>query len=61
MDGEDHDLAALIRGGALDRATIERLKAADRAAMRASLSKYLDDAQVERILARVDALVAALD
>lgn len=55
------DLSALIRGGELDRETIERLRSADRGAMRASLGKYMSDEQVDRILARIDALAASAE
>ena len=54
------DIGALIDSGQLDRAMIERLRDADRDKMRQMLSKYHDDAEVERFLARIDALVAAL-
>jgi hypothetical protein len=53
------DLKALIDGGELDRQTIENLRRADPEEMRKLLSKYLDDEEVERILARVRELVAA--
>ena len=54
------DIGALLESGQLDRAMIERFRDADRDALRAMLSKYPDDAEVERFLERIDALVAAL-
>lgn len=55
-----NDLRALMAGGELDQATIERLAAADRQAMRALLAEYLPDAEVDAILGRIAALIAAL-
>ncbi len=55
---DDLDLEALLRGGPFDRAMIERLKNVDLDELREALSKYLDRAEVERILARIDALTA---
>jgi hypothetical protein len=54
------NLQALIAGGELDRATIERLKQASPDELRKLLSPYLPDDQVEAILKRIAALVAAL-
>jgi len=54
------DLRALLAAGELDRAVVERLRDADKEAMRESLSKYHDDDEVEAIMARIAALVAAL-
>ena len=54
------DLGALLAAGQLDRAMVERLRDADKDAMRESLSKYHDDAEVERIMGRIEELIAAL-
>ena len=54
------DLGALLAAGQLDRAMVERLRDADKDAMRESLSKYHDDDEVERIMGRIEALIAAL-
>ena len=54
------DLSALFADAQLDRATIERLRDADKEAIRESLSKYRDDDEVERIMRRIDALIATL-
>jgi hypothetical protein len=54
------DLGALLDSGQLDRAMIERLRDSDKEAMRAMLSKYHDDDAVERFMARIEALIAAL-
>ena len=54
------DLGALLEAGQLDQAMVERLRDADRDAMRESLSKYHSDDEVDGIMARIDALIAAL-
>lgn len=53
------DLSQLISGGALDRKTIDNLAKADRGEMRRSLEQYLPAQEVDRILARIDAMIAA--
>jgi hypothetical protein len=58
---EGLDLGALIAGSELDRAAIERLKNADRGAMKKMLSEYLPSEQVEKALARIDALIRAAE
>jgi hypothetical protein len=54
------DLGALLDAGQLDRAMVERLRDADKEAMRESLSKYHSDEEVDGIMARIEALIAAL-
>lgn len=57
---EGIDIAALIAGGQLDKETVERLRDADPDEMRALLSRFLPDDDVEGIMARVQALIDAL-
>jgi hypothetical protein len=50
------DLEALL-GGDLDPETIERLRTIDRDELRAMLSRYLTDEEVEAIFDRIDQLL----
>jgi hypothetical protein len=54
-------LAALLEKGELDRATLERLREADRAEIQRFLSQYVAEREVREILERLDRLIAALD
>lgn len=52
-------LAGLIAGGELDRKMIDELARADRAQMRKLLETFLPAPEVDAMLARIDALIAA--
>lgn len=60
MNDSVETLRRMLEGGGLDRASVERLRDADRAEIERLLSAYLRPDEVARILARIDALVAAL-
>jgi hypothetical protein len=55
----DADLAALMRGGPLDREIVERLKSIDRAELREVMGKYMTDDELDALERRIDALIAA--
>ncbi len=55
------DLSALLGKGTLDAETVRRLKAEDPEQIRAMLLEHLPEAEVDAILARIRALIQALD
>jgi hypothetical protein len=61
MSDDGLDLGALLAGGELDREAIARLKAADPEAIRRVLTTWLPDAEADRILERIRALIEAAD
>ena len=54
---DELDFNALVTDGEWDRATVEKLKKVDLEEVRATLSQFLPDAQVARILERIRRLI----
>jgi selenocysteine lyase/cysteine desulfurase len=50
-------MMSLLAGGPVDAATVARLRAVDPAAVRAALSPYLRDVEVDALLERLRALI----
>ncbi len=55
------NLEELIANGTLDPELIDRLRATDPEKVRALLSRYLPDEEIDGVLRRLEALLAARD